>query len=87
MSGVSFIGAGSLERAMHAHGDRTQMLGPRPVHRIVASLGADADEVQAAFQALRDLREPTNPGEYAGGLLDGFVVGVRAARAAAGEPS
>jgi hypothetical protein len=80
MSG--FIGADALEAGLHGHADRTQLFGPRPTHRIVSSLQVDADEFQAAAQVLRDHRAPDDDGIYAAGVLDGFVLGVRAARSA-----
>lgn len=68
-----------LTAASHAHLDRTQIFGPRPIDRIVESLGVDAEEFQAMAQSLADQREPADRGIYAAGLLDGFVIGIRAA--------
>jgi hypothetical protein len=81
---VRLIGAEELTAASHAHMDRTAPIGPRPIHRIVASLGVDGEEFQAMLQTLRDQRKPSNEGEYAAGAVDGFVIGVRAARIAEG---
>jgi len=82
VSAPAFIGADELAEAMHAHADRTAILGPRPVHRIIASLHVDAEEFQAAAQVIADHRQPEDRGIFAAGLLDGFVLGVRATRAA-----
>lgn len=82
MSAGPFIGGDALEAGLHGHADRTQLFGPRPIHRIVSSLQVDAEEFQAAAQVLRDHRAPDDDGVYAAGVLDGFVLGVRATRVA-----
>jgi hypothetical protein len=82
---VRRIGADELTAASHAHLDRMQLHGPRPIDRIVESLGVDAVEFQSMAQAIADQRGPDDRGTYAVGFLDGFVFGVRAAQEAAGS--
>lgn len=83
----AFIGADALEHAVRAHRDRTELHGPRPIHRIIASLQVDAEKFQAMAQVVADYRAPEDRGIYAGGLVDGFVLGVRAARFATPQPT
>lgn len=79
------IGADELTAASHAHLDRMQLHGPRPINRIVESIGVDAEEFQAMAQALADQRQPADRGIYAAGFIDGFVIGVRAASDSEGQ--
>jgi hypothetical protein len=80
----TLIGAEALTQAVHAHADRTQMFGPNPVARIIASLGVDAEEFQAMAQVVSECRlpRPEDCDHYPAGFVDGFVIGIRAARAA-----
>lgn len=79
---MKLIGGDELTAASHAHLDRTQIHGPRPIDRIIESIGVDAEEFQAMAQALSDQRKPRPEGvdHYPAGFLDGFVIGVRAAQ-------
>lgn len=81
------IGEDELLAASHAHMDRTELYGPKPIERIIESLGVDSEEFHAMAQALRDMREPPDSPSYSAGLIDGFVIGLRAAYAAYGESS
>jgi hypothetical protein len=78
---MKLIGADELTAASHAHLDRMQLHGPRPIHRIIESVGVDSEEFHAMAQTLRDLRQPPDSPSYSAGLIDGFVIGVRAAKA------
>lgn len=84
MADRTLIGAEALTQASHAHLDRTQMFGPNPIARIIVSLGVEAEEFQAMAQALSEQRMPRPEGvdHYPAGFIDGFVIGVRAVRAA-----
>jgi hypothetical protein len=80
---MRLIGADELTAASRAHLAQTQLYGPKPIHRIIESIGVDAEEFQAMAQALSDQRKPRPEGvdHYSAGLIDGFVIGVHAARA------
>lgn len=81
-----------LEAGMHAFADRMRLFGPRPVERVLIAEAdiEDPDEFRAVGQTLQNWRAPeknapTKTAAYDVGLLDGFVLGVRAAREAAGR--
>jgi hypothetical protein len=81
MSG-KLIGADALTHAVTGHFERMELIGPKPVPRIIASLNVDVEEFHAASAAIREERnmDEADRGPYAGGWVDGFVIGVRAAR-------
>lgn len=80
-----FIGADALTEALTGHRDRMSLHGPKPIDRIIASSNVDVEEFHACLQALVEGRQPEEEdlGPYTAGAIDGFVLGVRAARAAA----
>jgi hypothetical protein len=82
---ADFIDAAALEEALKGHADRMALHGPKPISRIIASLRVDADGFQAASKVLVEHRHGAGKdvGPYTAGVVDGFVVGVLAARAAA----
>lgn len=63
--------------------------GPKPIHRIMESIGVDGDEFQGLGRMLRDQRLPhtamSKNQAYSAGIVDGMVLGVRAVLAAIGE--
>lgn len=81
MSG-QLIGAKALTFAATGHMARTELFGPEPIPRIIASLNVDVEEWHAASAAIREQRDvpEADRGPYSGGLVDGFILGVRAAR-------
>jgi hypothetical protein len=75
-----------LVLAAHAHIERTRTFGPQPIDRIVESLHVDAKEFGVCLRALGDERAIDGDDKlaWAAGAIDGFVLGVRAARIAEG---
>lgn len=78
------IDADSLTAAAEGHFERTR----RPLVDVLADLGVDGDEVRALVQVAREQRNPPSlelapSSVYSAGWLDGFIIGVRAAREAA----
>ena len=80
-----FIGADALGEALNGHLDLLSLHGPRPFNRIVSSLWVVTEEFTAASAVVVENRRPSDEdlGPFTAGFVDGFVVGVRAARAAA----
>lgn len=79
------ITAKDLTEAATGHIERTQLFGPQPIQRIMVELGADFEEVQACFAELGSLRgipDEEEESAYFAGCVDGFLIGVRAQRAA-----
>ena len=75
--------------AAHAHFDRTQIVGPRPIDRILASVGVvDIDDFRALGQSLQELRDPEGAGSrtaaWDAGFIDGFILGARSLSIALG---
>lgn len=65
--------------AATGHIERTK----QPIDEIFAGMKVDSEAVAIIGQALRELRdadEPDAPHVYAGGFLDGIIVGIRAGR-------
>lgn len=80
------ITAEDLEAAVHGHIDRTTVTTPEEIMLLVLGVGVeDPMEYAVLVSLLKDLRLDAGmaPGEgpaWAGGVIDGFLIGVRALR-------
>lgn len=78
-----------FEFALHGHMERTAVAGQGApdIERILIELDVDPTEARNALGVLVDQRREGMPddgdGSYEGGLIDGLIIGVRAARAEA----
>ncbi len=83
------IGAEELEWAAKGHIQRTDvdrfpgLEDGESIAKIVEEMDVDAPELANCMGALINQREVDEDdlGSYSGGMLDGFIIGVRAARA------
>lgn len=82
------IDGDALERAITGHIERLDVQDADGLHLALEAENIDSVEMATMGQALRDLRDVQALGYdyaagWAGGLTDGIVIGVRAARIAA----
>lgn len=81
------IGGRELMAAAQGHVERMTPTSMSQVKSAIYELDVDGDELAATFAALIDLRdpEPEERAPYSGGMIDGFTIGIRAARIEAKE--